>query len=303
MSSNEVKDETNDHTYFTIIQNVLLKMGLSSSEFHAYSLLKMTAGDRGSCFKSNKTIAKEMGCSTHKVIEVKRSLENRGLICVKKRWDANGSRMPDLITIVDIWKLNIDTKGGSAKSAPGGVVQNLHHPSAKSAHKQDPLEEDPLKQTNKQPPKPEPLKKEEPVLFVCSSEEEKEKHELLSKHFSAKAMISLMKYSLEQIKQALLTYEDSARNRKIDNPAGYIVRALENGWKPPLSREDTKETNKQYAMKFREKKIGNIEVNCAANHVEIMSEMPYKTYFNKKYNDEGFMEKFNSSLKQCGFIE
>ena len=125
---------------FDMIPRVITKMGLDPYELSLYIHLKATAGDRGSCFKSNKTLAEEMVCSPRKLIEIKKQLEDRGLIIVKKRINENGSPLPDLITIVDVYEFKLrpqfNKMGGHAPHAPP-PMHHMHDPHAPGAHKQD----------------------------------------------------------------------------------------------------------------------------------------------------------------------
>jgi hypothetical protein len=130
-SQNEIQDLSSLHHYRTEIPNVLFDMNLDPYEFKTYCVLKKTAGDRGSCFKSSDTLCSEIGCQRPKLIEIKRSLEKRGIIKILKRKHDNGGTMPDLITIVDLWGLNMkvmlekyQVRGGGNLELGGGVIHN-----------------------------------------------------------------------------------------------------------------------------------------------------------------------------------
>lgn len=126
----EYEDNSSLHNYRTEIPNIIFEMDLEALEFKAYCVIKMTAGDRRSCFKSNPTLAKEIGCCVPTVIKLKNQLAERGLIIIEKRIDEKGGNRPDLIKIVDIWphnmmemskKYNSNFKEGSEPGLGGGV--------------------------------------------------------------------------------------------------------------------------------------------------------------------------------------
>ena len=105
----EVVEESSMHHYRTEIPNIIFSMGLEPYAFKAYCILKMTAGDRGSCFKSNETLCAEIMCKNPKWLEIKKLLVRMNLIKIKKRRAENGRSISDLITIVDLWHTNMET--------------------------------------------------------------------------------------------------------------------------------------------------------------------------------------------------
>lgn len=143
----EVQDLNSEHSYFTLLPNVLFDI-LDPYEFKAYAVLKMTAGEKGACFKSKDTLCQEIGCGKTKLIEIKESLQKKGLIKIKKRIHESGGNAPDLITLVDIWNFNMKkmsekyaNKGGGSPNGPGGVRQTDQGGSP-NGPKQDVKEED-----------------------------------------------------------------------------------------------------------------------------------------------------------------
>src|SRR6185312_9737893 len=116
----EITLESSLHHYRTEIPNIIFEMNLDPYEFKAYCVLKMTAGDNGSCFKGTERLCQEIGCQKPKLIEIKRSLMSKGLIKITKRKHANGSMMPDLITIVDLWVINMKTWLKKYENKKGG---------------------------------------------------------------------------------------------------------------------------------------------------------------------------------------
>jgi len=91
----EVVEESSMHHYRTEIPNIIFSMGLEPYAFKAYCVLKMTAGDRGSCFKSNETLCAEIGCKEPKLISIKKLLIEMNLIKIRKRRTENGCTITD----------------------------------------------------------------------------------------------------------------------------------------------------------------------------------------------------------------
>lgn len=100
----EVQDLGTERNFFTILPNILFHFKLDPWAFKAYCVIKMTAGDKGSCF--NSRMAEEVGCSIPTLIKLKNQLTEKGLIIIQKRTHPSGGNMPDLIQIVDIWGQN-----------------------------------------------------------------------------------------------------------------------------------------------------------------------------------------------------
>lgn len=131
---NHSQDLGSLHHYRTEIPNIVFLLKLEPMLFKAYCVFKMTAGDRGGCFKSNKTLSDEIGCSVPTVMKLKEQLSEIGLITLTKRMHFSGGNMPDLIQITDIWpenmeemakkypkKTNSNFNGGCKPDLQGGV--------------------------------------------------------------------------------------------------------------------------------------------------------------------------------------
>lgn len=158
----EFQDESSLQHYFTQIPNIVFEMGLSPFQFTAYSVFKRTAGSKGVCFKTNVTLAREIGCSIRMLVDIKKQLVEFGLITQLKRTDKKGGSLPDLIQIVDIWHKNMmemikkypknQTTLTFEMKAPnnfyghagraGGGVHHMQGGGAPHAHKEEHIEED-----------------------------------------------------------------------------------------------------------------------------------------------------------------
>lgn len=127
------------------IVDYMEELNLGPYEFTLYSIYLRIAGSNGACWKSNKKIAKQMGCSIRKLIECKKSLatprsqlKNRPLIFIKKRFNNKHEKLTDEITIVNFLKPNVDFKDTKDRL----VVTNDNYPSDARSHKEDLIKED-----------------------------------------------------------------------------------------------------------------------------------------------------------------
>jgi predicted transcriptional regulator len=104
----EIIEQTPDRKYFTILQNILDDMGLSPYAIRLYFRLKRRAGEKGECWENTKHLAEGCNMSKSQVSRSKAELEIAGLITIKKRSLAHGHFPGHIITIVDIWRDNVD---------------------------------------------------------------------------------------------------------------------------------------------------------------------------------------------------
>lgn len=104
---NQIQEEFSSHQYRTEIPNIVFEMGLNPYELAIYCHMKRTAGDGGTCFKSCQRLSNEVGCHRSKFIEVKKSLQEKGLIRITHRKKEDGGCTSDVITIIDLWPRNV----------------------------------------------------------------------------------------------------------------------------------------------------------------------------------------------------
>jgi hypothetical protein len=104
----EIQEQTPDRRYFTAIPNLLDEMGLTPYAVRLYLRLKRRAGDKGQCWENTKHLAEGCNMSKSQVSRSKAELEIAGLITIKKRSLAHGHFPGHIITIVNIWKDNVD---------------------------------------------------------------------------------------------------------------------------------------------------------------------------------------------------
>ena len=151
-----------DHHFRTETPNIIFEIGLSALQQIVYIHLKKIAGDTGYCWKSCSNLAKEIGLSERFLRQTIRSLSNPfpmlgnlPLIKITPTKKSDGSNSTNTIEIIPIWRLNGEffrKKGGGACGA-GGVGHVVPGGGACGADKEDPLEEDPFKETTTQPKK------------------------------------------------------------------------------------------------------------------------------------------------------
>ncbi len=162
--NSSVYDGSSLHKYRTEIPNIIFDIGLSAHEMILYIELKRIASDTGKCWYSVPNLAKKLGVSERTIQYCKKSLsktnpklENRSLIRIEKRKKSNSrENLPDIITIVDIWDLNFKIFYTGALYAPYGAKNDIKDKiggaqdapyGAPNAPKEEPLEEEPKKES------------------------------------------------------------------------------------------------------------------------------------------------------------
>ncbi len=138
----EIIEQTPDRRYFTILPNMLDEMGLSPYAIRLYLRLKRRAGENGVCWENTAHLAEGCNMSKSQISRTKGELEMAGLIKIETRSIAHGHFPGHIITIVDIWKDNVDfydnlpVSGRDASCPPGStrpvpVVGHKKNPSKK----------------------------------------------------------------------------------------------------------------------------------------------------------------------------
>lgn len=119
----QIEDLSNDKSYFTQIPNIIYRMGLGPYVIAYYSILKSIAGDRATCFMSQKNLALLVGCSDKQISLMNKFmskpfeiLNGKSLIRLKTQ-KKNGEYLPNIIQVVDIWSENMSVIG-SKKTIP-----------------------------------------------------------------------------------------------------------------------------------------------------------------------------------------
>lgn len=122
-----IKNQTSDHKYFTILQNILSKIELTAFERSVYWALKEAAGENGTCTKSRESLAKAAGMSVpslkrtlKKLSEINKIL-NKPLIQIHNRTSKCGDHDTNEIILLDLWNDNMQF----FQKKNGGITQTL----------------------------------------------------------------------------------------------------------------------------------------------------------------------------------
>lgn len=152
-------DGSGDRKYFTIIPNYILNHS-SIWDREIYIQMKKIAGEDGTCYTSQETLAKKCGISVNRLKKsLKYLIEHEWIyfIGVKETGTKGGFQGVNEYRIADLWRKNIEyyeNKGVAGDDTPSvkGVSQNTSkgcHENAKGvspeAYKEDPLNKIPLK--------------------------------------------------------------------------------------------------------------------------------------------------------------
>jgi hypothetical protein len=160
-----IQDKSSLHDFRTEIPNIVFSLGLDPYEKALYLEYKRVAGDKGACWKSNKSLAEAVGCSIRKIQSTKKKLckkrsklNGKSLITVVQRKREDKGDASDIITIMDIWENNAMEFIASRrkKEAPKRATPHapdapppmhiVHPPHAPGAPKEDPYKEDPIEE-------------------------------------------------------------------------------------------------------------------------------------------------------------
>lgn len=139
----EIQDESGDHKYFTIVPNYILNHS-TMWDREVYIQMKRIAGDRGKCWASRATLAKQCGMSVRRLDKcLKYLLEHDWIRKVgsRKVEGAGGLQPVCEYQMIDLWKKNIAfyEEGGAGGALPSSKgVQEVRRGGAGGAHKEEP---------------------------------------------------------------------------------------------------------------------------------------------------------------------
>jgi hypothetical protein len=321
---NEIEDLGSLHHYRTEIPNIIYKMKLGHMLFTTYCVLKMTAGDKGVCFKSNATLAEEVGVSIPTLIKLKEQLHEKKLIKIIKRKHEKGGLMPDLIQIVNIWPQNMkymsefSTKKkdsniyGDCKPGLLPLVKPVNQGSKASLHKQEHKEEEQKEQQQAAPAAAvfsEPKKKKQ--SSGISGQLDKSSVKKPKPSLANPAVYECLKgldISLKEQAQITASYEEETVKSAVawaTHPQTVLTKgmspalkwACQNNPKVPQNKEEVAEDNRKYAEKYDGMKNKVAKIECCSKHVEIVHGGASAAGVFIKYDDKSFLEKFMEALK------
>jgi hypothetical protein len=105
--------QTQARRFFFRVPNIVCHLGLTPYEFAVYGAIRRTAGEKGTCFMSGKTLALLCRMSTGQVSRCKtrlaapfEKLGGKPLIWIVKQPSKHGGKPYHEIRVVDIWDDN-----------------------------------------------------------------------------------------------------------------------------------------------------------------------------------------------------
>lgn len=246
MSNISITDQNNDHKYFSILQNVLSRIGLTAFERSVYWAIKECAGEKGSCTKSYAKLSEMAGLSIPSLKRTLNSLSEENkflkkpLIKITNRLTEYGDWDTNEIVLVDIWndnnavfKKNIgqitQTPPQIRKNSPQvtrtqGVRSHRAEGEVTQSYNKEPLNKNPMNKTSSSSV---PHKKMEEVVEldkrIFNLIEDCKKREF---PFSAAALLSIFKEtSGPSLEAALKKFSKRSKNLKpLDLPDAWLKK-------------------------------------------------------------------------------
>lgn len=221
MNNLQIIDESGDRKYFTLIPNYILNHS-SHWDREVYIQMKRIAGENGTVWTSQTTLAKQCGFSVNRLKQsLKYLLEHKWIekIGTKKTQSSGGKQEVNEYKIIDLWNLNNQfyqekfNKGVSPADIPlpQGVSRNEQRGITDEAKGVSPesYKEEPVKQ--------EPLKKivnfSNNPLFNQTWENYKEMRNKIRKPMTKAAEnLALAKLGKEKVETAIAILEQSIFN-------------------------------------------------------------------------------------------
>lgn len=299
------------HNFRTELPNIIFEMGLDVYEFTTYAHLKRAAGDRGGCWKSSRTLCKEIGISHPKFIEIKKSLQSKNLIRIEKRVHEHGGAMTDYITIVDLWSMNMSqmlmkkAKGGGGKQHLPGVVNAVNQGGKQRLPKEEHIEEEHIEEQQQRvrAQETEPIP-DIPVAAVSldqplgNSEKFTIYPELKEVDIPESDKIEITSRYARLVAKNAIEWATHPETKISTTLVQAIKWACKNKPKVPKNKVDEVEQNKQYAEKHDEMKSDIGIVEAMPSCVQIVYTTSQKEPTGIKYEEKGFLEKFKSAMRK-----
>jgi len=179
MSDISITDQNNDHKYFTLLQNILSRIGLTAFERSVYWAIKECAGEKGSCTKSYAKLAEMSGLSVPSLKRTLNSLAEENKILKKpllqktNRLTESGDWDTNEIILTNIWADNNDIfqknigqitqisprirKNSPKITQTSGVRSHRPEGEVTQSYNKEPMNKNPIK--NNSPPPIPPIQK------------------------------------------------------------------------------------------------------------------------------------------------
>jgi hypothetical protein len=166
----QIKDLSSLHKYRTELPNIIFELGLTADHIGVYSLLKRIAGDNGSCFSSNTKLGEKLKMTSKTFAKFKDDLTKPfellgglSLIELQERNTPEKGRQSDLVTINDIWPVNMAFMAKMYKTPPPTSnlptplvkftyppTSNLPTPLVKFTDEEETIKKNPIKEEQQQ---------------------------------------------------------------------------------------------------------------------------------------------------------
>ncbi len=120
MQKLNIKDNSGDKKYFTIIPNFILNHS-TMWDREVYVQMKRITGEEGTCYASRATLAKQCGMSIRRLDKSIKYLTDHKwikLIGIKSFMTKGGEQSVNEYEISDLWKMNVDYYENQKGSAP-----------------------------------------------------------------------------------------------------------------------------------------------------------------------------------------
>jgi len=108
MTDNKHTIEGVEPKYYARIPNMAIDF-LPYAELALYTYYKRIASDQGKCWQSTETVANNLSMSAKKLRATRKALQDKGLIVVEERTNADGKECASkVIKVVNIWTDNVN---------------------------------------------------------------------------------------------------------------------------------------------------------------------------------------------------
>lgn len=160
-----VVDESGDRKYYSQIPHLIDDLGLSVYAYRLYGHLKRVTGETGQSWQSTKKLATYCNMSVFSVVEAKKELVKNRLIKITTEKSKRGGRDYHLITIIDIWKRNVNCYAKEQVSEANLQVSQDNEQVSVAQRKNNPL-----KNATQKPDEENEAADAEPITVENSSE-------------------------------------------------------------------------------------------------------------------------------------
>jgi hypothetical protein len=148
-----VQDASDERSFFTILPNIVLTLGLSPYALTLYIHLKKVTGEKGVCFKKTSTLVSELNMSAGSISAAKKELakprsllRGKSLIMITEEKNRNGGKPRHHIMIADIWPENLAAFTKPVATSPDEIASSYNENTISSGEiKKNTSEEKPIK--------------------------------------------------------------------------------------------------------------------------------------------------------------